>query len=203
MKRIRSLQKWIMEWANTRWGQWALFICAFADASFLPMPTQMFLVALTLLNILNAYKYALFVTLGTLAGAWAGYSIGHFAWLSASGEFTPIAQFMFDNIPGFTEPIYQTVQIQLSKWDLGILFIAPFIPIPYKLVSISFGALDMNIFIFSLGTLVGQGLRFFLLSFLMIRFGPKIIKLLEFNKKPLVIGLTASITLVILLLKIL
>lgn len=203
MKKIKSLQNWVMEWANTRWGAWALFICAFADASFLPMTTLMFFVALTLLNIMNAYKYALYVTLGTLTGAWAGYSIGHFAWLYASGEFTPIARFMFDNIPGFTETVYQTVHVQLSKWGLGILFIAPFVPIPYKLVSISFGALDMNIFIFSLGTLVGQGLRFFLLSFLIIRLGPKIKKLLKFNTKPLIIGLTACITLVILLIKIL
>lgn len=198
---LKSMQNWVMEWANTKWGAWALFVCAFADASFLPMPTPMFFIALTLITITKAYQYALYVTLGTFMGALAGYSIGHYAWLDANGQFTRLALFVFENIPGFTETVYQSVYIHFSKWGLGILFIAPFIPVPYKLFSISSGAFDMNIFIFSLGTLVSQGLRFFLLSFLMVRLGPKIKKLLEFNKKPFAIAITAGIALVILFIK--
>ena len=166
---MKSLYTWGVEWANTKWGAWALFICAFADASFLPMPTPMFFISVTLLNITNAYKYALFCTLGTLAGAIAGYTIGHFVWLNAHGEYTALARFVFENIPGFTEAVYQSIQVQFTNWGLGILFLAPFIPVPYKLFSITSGAFDMNIFIFSVGTLIGQGLRFYLLSFLIIK----------------------------------
>lgn len=199
---LNSLQTWGMKWANNKWGAWALFICAFADASFLPLPTPMFFMTLTLLNITKAYKYALFGTLGTLSGALAGYSIGHFAWLDANGEFTSIARFVFENIPGFTEAVYQSIYIQFSKWGLGILFLAPFIPVPYKLFAISSGAFDMNIFIFSFGTLIGQGLRFYLLSFLIIKLGPGIKKLFEFNKKPIAILATACITIAIIAIKI-
>ncbi len=195
-KWLKSLHNWGMEWANTKWGSWALFVCAFADASFLPLPTPMFFIALTLLNITKAYKYALFGTMGTLTGALAGYSIGHFAWLDAHGEFTGIARFVYENIPGFTEAIYQSIHIQFSKWGLGILFVAPFIPVPYKLFSISSGAFDMNIFLFAIGTLIGQGFRFYLLSFLIIKIGPGVKKLFEFNKKYVAIAVTAGIAMV-------
>jgi membrane protein YqaA with SNARE-associated domain len=105
---FKSMHIW-SQWANTRWGSWAIFLCAFADASFLPLPTLMFFLALTLLNITKAYKYALFGTLGTLFGAMAGYSIGHFAWLNANGEFTGLAVFIFNHIPGFSEAIFNSI----------------------------------------------------------------------------------------------
>lgn len=119
---LKSLKIWGIEWANTKWGVWALFVCAFADASFLPLPTPMFFIALTLLNITKAYNYALFATLGTLTGGLAGYSTGHFAWLDASGEFTGLVRFVFENIAGFTEAVYQSTHIQCTKCGFGILF---------------------------------------------------------------------------------
>ena len=199
---FKSLHKWGMQWASTKWGAWALFICAFADASFLPLPTPMFFMALSLLNVTKAYKYALFGTMGTLTGAIAGYAIGHFVWLDAQGEFTGFARFVFENIPEFTESVYQSIHIQFTKWGLGILFLAPFIPVPYKLFSITSGAFDMNIFIFSLGTLFGQGLRFYLFSFLIIKLGPGIKKMLEFNKKPMAILAVACIAIAIITIKV-
>jgi membrane protein YqaA with SNARE-associated domain len=199
---IKSFHNWSLQWINTKWGTWALFICAFADASILPLPTPMVFIALTLLNTTKAYKYTLFGAFGTLAGAIVGYSIGHFAWLDANGEFTGLARFVFENIPGITEDVYQYIQIQFTKWGLGILFLAPFIPVPYKIFSISSGVFDINIFIFSLGTLISQGLKFYLLSLLIIKLGPGIKKLLEFNKKSVAIVLTACITIAIIAIKV-
>ena len=110
--------------------------------------------------------------------------------------------FVFDNVPGFTEEVYQYFHTQFSKWGLGILFLAPFIPVPYKIFSISSGAFDLNIFIFSLGTLISQGLRFYLLSFLIIKLGPGVKKLFEFNKKPIVIMVSACIAVAIIAIKV-
>lgn len=199
---FKSLHNWSLQRANTKWGAWALFFCAFADASFLPLPTPLFFMALTLLNISKAYRYALLGTLGTFIGALAGYSIGHFAWLNPNGEFTGLARFVFENIPGATEELYQYIQIQFSKWGLGIFFLAPFIPVPYKIFSISAGAFDVNIFIFSLGTLVSQGLKFYLFSFLIIKLGPGVKKLFEFKIKPVALVVTACIAITILAIKI-
>lgn len=73
---LNSLYRCSLKVANTKQGSIALFILAFADASFLPLPTTTLFLVLSLLNTSKAYKYALFNTLGTLAGALAGYAIG-------------------------------------------------------------------------------------------------------------------------------
>jgi membrane protein YqaA with SNARE-associated domain len=188
---FKKLHVWSLQWAKTKWGAWSLFICAFTDASFLPMPTPLFFLTLTLLNIKNAYKYALFATLGTLFGALAGYSIGQFAWLKLNGDFTGLAQFMFDYIPGFSEGVYNNIQIQYAKWDFWILFIASFILVPYKLFSISSGVFDINIFIFCFATLISQGIKFTLLALLIIKIGPDAKKIFELKLNPFLIRVTA------------
>jgi membrane protein YqaA with SNARE-associated domain len=182
-----------MKWADTKWGVWALFLCAFADASFLPLPTPMFFLALVLLNIKKTYKYVLFGTLGTLTGAIAGYSIGYFAWLTGNGEFTGIAQFFLNNIPGFSVEVYDKIQVLYSKWDFWILFIASALPVPYKIFSISSGVFDINIIIFIVATLLSHGIKFFLLGFMAIKLGPEIKKLLHFKLKPAAIITTTFI----------
>ena len=194
---IEALHVWSLQWAKTKWGAWALFFCAFADASFLPLPTPMFFLTLTLLNISNAYKYALYGTLGILFGAIAGYSVGHFAWINANGDFTGLAQFMFTNIPGFSEAVYNNIQFQFEKWDFGILFLASFMPLPYNIFSISAGVFDVDEFMFCLATLIGQGLRFYLMAFLIIKIGPKVKRLFEKKLKPIVIIATICIAIVI------
>jgi membrane protein YqaA with SNARE-associated domain len=203
MKEVsKRLRIWILKWANTKWGKWALFICAFVDASIFGLPTPMLFLALALLNIKKAYKYALLGILGTLAGSIAGYSIGHFAWLDTNGEFTGLAQFMFNNIPGFSEAGYSKIHILYEEWDFWILFTAATLPLPYKLFSISSGVFDINFIIFCLATLFSQGIKFFLLALLTIKFGPEVKKLFEFNWKSVAIISAACITIAIIVIKV-
>ena len=199
---VKRLYAWIMQWANTKWGVWALFLCAFADASIFGLPTPMLFFALALLNIRKAYKYGIFGTLGTLSGALAGYSIGHFVWINANGDFTAIAQFLFNNIPGFSEAVYYKIHLLYEKWDFWILFIAAALPLPYKIFSISSGVFDINLFIFCAATLISQGLKYFLLAFLTIKLGAEVKKLLKFNWKPIAIIATACIAAGIVVIKI-
>ncbi|NJK85734.1 MAG: hypothetical protein HC906_06970 [Bacteroidales bacterium] len=120
-----------------------MFICAFADASFFPVPTPMLFIGLALLNIKNTYKLAVSGTLGTTAGTVIGYIIGYFAWTTSSGDFTGIAHFFFKFIPGFSVDVYEKIRILYLKWDFWILFTAGYTPIPYKLFSISSGVFNI------------------------------------------------------------
>lgn len=192
---VNKLHEWSLQWANTKWGSWALFLCAFADACILPMPTPMFFLILALLSIAKIYKYAIYGTIGSFLGAIVGYSIGHFAWLDLNGEFSRFAQFLVNHIPGFTQAIYNTIQFQYEKWDFWILFVASLMPLPYKLFSISAGVFDLNFLMFCIATLVSQGIKFYLLALLIIKIGPGIKKLFEFKLKlkPIAIIVTASI----------
>jgi membrane protein YqaA with SNARE-associated domain len=201
---IEKLHNWSLQWANTKWGSCALFICAFADASLLPMPTPMLFLALALLSVGKVYKYAIYGTLGFLFGAIAGYSIGHFAWLNDSGGFTQLAQFFATHIPGFSEQMYNTIHIQYERWDFWILFIASFIPVHFNLFSISAGVFDINFFILCITTLIGQGIKFYLFALLIIKIGPEVKKLFEFKfkLKPIAIIVTVGIAAVIIAIKV-
>lgn len=200
---LLKLQSWSMKWANTKWSAWSLFICAFADASFLPLPTPLFFITLILLNNANAYKYVLFGTVGSLLGALVGYSIGHFAWLTTNGEFTELAQLIFNNIPGFSETVYNNIQTQFIKWDFWILFVASLIPVPYKIFSISSGVFDINLFMFCLATLISQGIKFYILALLAIRIGPNVKKIIDFKFKHIAIVATICAAIVFIVVKVL
>lgn len=200
-KWVKSIHVWILQWTNTKWGAWTLFGCAFADASVLGLPTPVFFLTFALINITKAYKYALFATLGMITGAMAGYAIGHFAWITSNGDYTGIANFFFNNIPGFSVDIYDKIHNLFEKWDLGILFLAAALPLPYKIFSISSGVFEVNIFIFCFATLISQGIKFFLLAFLTIKLGPEVKKIFEFKLKPAVYVVVGCIAVVFVIIK--
>jgi membrane protein YqaA with SNARE-associated domain len=189
---IRSLQ-----WAKTKWGSRALFIFTFADASFFPLPTSTFFSVLTLLNTSKVLKYILYAILGTMAGALAGYLVGYFAWLNPNGEITGIVQFLLNNIPGFSQDGYHKIQILYERWDLWILLIASFLPLPYGIFSLSAGLFDINIFIFLLVTLIGQGIRFIFLALVTRIIGTEAKKSIEHKWKPVVIISTVCLLIAI------
>jgi len=200
---LKKVNVWGLKWANTKWGGWAMFIFTFADASYLPLPSQMFFVSLTLLNVKKAYHYALYASFGLLFGAITGYATGHLAWLNSDGSFTGFAQFMFNNMPGFSVDKYNEIRILFAKWDFWILFSATLTPIPFNFLSILSGVFNMNLFMFSFVTLLSQGLKFYLLAFLVVKMGVAVKKIFEINFKPIAIITTVCIAIVIIVVKVL
>lgn len=198
------MNKWLgrfnnrsLQMAKTKWGVTGLFVCAFADASFLPMLAPVFFLALALINTAKTYRYAIIAILGTFAGALAGYAIGHFAWFKTDGELTGLSEFMLAYIPGFTSSSYDKIHIFFDKWNIWILSLASFLPIPYKYFSISSGVFDINLILFSSVTLTVQTIKFLLLGLLIKRLGPEVKKLLEFNLKPAIIIVLTFIAIIV------
>ncbi len=199
---IKRTKRWFVQWATTRWSGWAMFFCAFADASFLPLPTPLFFLTLALLDIGRAYKYVIYATLGTMAGAILGYSIGHFAWLNPDGEFTRLAHFAFDKIPGFSEASYNRIQHYYERWDFWILFVASLMPVPYKIFSISAGVFDINIFMVCIATLISQGAKYYLFALLAIKLGHRVKELFQSRVVTAVLITAGSIIVALILIKI-
>jgi len=105
----------------------------------------------------RAWQLALLTTLASVAGGLAGYAIGYFAidavlpWLQESRYW----------------PAYQTAVAWFDRWGVWAVFVAGFSPIPYKVFTIAAGALSMALLPFTLASIVGRGLRFFLVASLM------------------------------------
>jgi membrane protein YqaA with SNARE-associated domain len=194
---LKRFNIWISDIAATKWGSLVLFLFAFADASFIPLPVTSIFLILVFLNTQKVVKQVFSVVAGTVLGALAGYLIGHFAWVKPSGEFTGWVQFLMNHIPGFSQQVYDKVHILYTRWDFWILSAATTTPLPYGMFSITSGVFGINIFVFLIATIVSQGIKFVLLAFLSIKLGPQFKELTVLNWKP--VAIFSSISLLIVL----
>lgn len=174
MKWLRKTYDWVLSWANSAYGNLALFILAFIESVFFPVPPDVLLIALSLGKPKSAFKYATVCTVGSVSGALVGYTLGHYAWISSDGSFTGFAHFFFNNIPGFTEGLYYQIKGLFDKWDFWVIFTAGFTPIPYKVFTITSGVFQMNLLMFVIASMISRSARFFLVSWLIWRYGPGI-----------------------------
>ena len=174
MKLLRKLYDWVLHWAETPYGPAALFILAFVESSFFPIPPDALLIALVLGSSKKAFRFASICLAGSVSGAILGYAIGHYLWWTPSNEFTDIALFFFNNIPGYTETAFFDIQKLYNEYDFWIIFTAGFTPLPYKVITISSGAFNINVVMFLVASIISRGARFFLVSFLIWKFGPSI-----------------------------
>ncbi|OFX73897.1 MAG: cytochrome B [Bacteroidetes bacterium GWE2_29_8] len=173
MNWIKQLYDWVLKWAESPYGSMALFLIAFIESIFFPIPPDILLIALALGKPLKSFRFALICTIGSFLGAILGYSLGHYAWLN-NGEFTAFANFFFNNIPGFTIGLYEKIKGLYDEFGFWIIFTAGFTPIPYKIFTITSGVFDLNFTMFLIASVISRGARFFLVGFLIWKFGPQI-----------------------------
>jgi len=161
---LKKLKSDTIKYANSGWSPWVLLIVTLADATILPTPTTPFFLTLVFLNTRKAIKYALFATLGTVAGATISYLIGHFACIKTNGEFTGIVRVIFNWFPGFSDSGYEKIHLLFEKWNFRVLFIVSLTSIPYGIFSFAAGAFKINMLIFFISTVISQGIRFLFLA---------------------------------------
>lgn len=172
MNIIKRLYDWMLSWGDSRWGALALFLFAFAESSFFPIPPDVLLIALCLGAVTRSFRFATICTAGSILGATAGYAIGYLAWQTPSGEYTALAQFFFAHV--FSMEAFQQVGALYDKYNFWIVFTAGFTPLPYKLFTISGGLFHINFVMFIIASIISRGLRFFLIAGLIWKFGAPI-----------------------------
>jgi len=170
---LRKIYNWVLHWADTPHGLIALFILSFSEASFFPVPPDVLLIVLILGRREQALKFAVICSIASIAGGFVGYSIGHFIWWDGT-NYNSFANFFFNNIPGFTEALFQKIQNQYNNYGFIIIFTAGFTPIPFKVFTISAGAFDISLPLFLIASTISRSARFFLVSFLIWKYGEKI-----------------------------
>ncbi len=190
MKWMRNMYDWVLHWADTPYGPLALIVLSFTEASFFPIPPDILLIALALGARKKALLFALYCSLASVAGAIFGYSLGHFVWWIEPGQFSNIANFFFDHIPGFTTDLFYQIQQMYDKWNFWIIFTAGFTPIPFKVFTISAGAFDINFIMFLFAGFVSRSARFFLVGWLIWKFGEPIREFIDKYFNWLAIGFT-------------
>ncbi|MBI4230572.1 MAG: DedA family protein, partial [Planctomycetes bacterium] len=158
---LRRMYRWVLSWAESRYGEAALCGVSFVESSCFPIPPDALLIPLVLGKPSRAVRLATLCTIASTLGGLAGYGIGHFLW-HTGGEYSPLARWCFGHLAwlGLTLEGFETMQVRYEAWNFWIVFVAAFTPIPYKLITISAGAFGVALVPFTIASIAGRGTRF-------------------------------------------
>ena len=165
MSPFRSLYDWTHRQAEGPYAALVLFAVAFAESSFFPIPPDVLLLPLALADRERAYRFALICTVGSVLGALLGYAIGSLLYESV-GQWIIHTYHMQD--------AFQRFHDQFNKWGVWIILGKGLTPIPFKLVTIASGVARLPLVPFVLACIATRGVRFFVVAWLLRRFGEPI-----------------------------
>ena len=173
---FNTLYKKCLNLASHRSSKYYLALVSFIESSFFPIPPDVMVVPMVISKKKDFIKIFLITTLFSVMGGMLGYLIGAFffdfgaqimSFYGYEGKLLDIKESLI-NSDGF------------YAW-LGILFLAGFTPLPYKVFTIASGLIGFNFFIFFLISLLSRGLRFFIVSYLSYKFGDLFNKFMNEN----------------------
>ena len=147
---------------------------AFIESFFFPVPPDLMIIPMVVAKREDYFKIFLIATVFSVLGGLFGYFLGVF--------FLDLSMVVIE-FYGYEEKVFEVQDNMSSKegfflW-LGIMFLAGFTPLPFKVFTITSGIINFNIFIFFFICLFTRGLRFFLVAYLTSLFGNKFGKFIE------------------------
>ena len=163
---FNNLYKKCLDLAAHKSSKYYLAIVSFVESSFFPIPPDVMVIPMVISKKNDFIKIFLITTIFSVMGGMLGYLIGAFFFDFGS-------QIM--SFYGYENKL-SSIKENLVNSDgfyawLGILFLAGFTPLPYKVFTIASGLISFNFFIFIFISLVSRGLRFFIVSYLSYKFG--------------------------------
>ncbi len=169
---VRRLYDWTIHWADTPHAVWALFVLAFAEASFFPIPPDVLLIAMALGAPRKATKYAGVCLTGSVLGGCLGYAIGMFAFQAVGRPVLELYGYM-DH--------FEHLREQFGQHGFLFILVAALTPIPYKVFTIAAGVCHTHVplSVLLLASVAGRGLRFFTLGILFRLFGAHIKRFID------------------------
>ena len=165
MNFLKKLYNWTLSKAGHKNAKWYLCLVSFAESSFFPIPPDLLLIPMALASKTKAMFYAFICTFSSVLGGILGYAIGYYFYNIAGIHIVEF--YHLKNSFGVFENYYK---------EFGILIVlgAGITPFPYKFITIASGVFGLNVFLFIIISIVGRGLRFYLIAILLYFFGEKI-----------------------------
>ena len=163
---FKSLYKKCLDLAAHKSSKYYLAIVSFIESSFFPIPPDVMVIPMVISKKNDFIKIFLITTIFSVLGGMFGYLIGAFFF-----EFGAHIMSFY----GYEDKLSKIKENLVNSdgfyaW-LGVLFLAGFTPLPYKVFTIASGLIGFNFLIFVLISLISRGLRFFIVSYLSYKFG--------------------------------
>ncbi len=163
---MSGLIEWVAGWAQSPSAHIALFVIAFAESSFFPIPPDILLIAMALIRPEEAFILALICSAGSVLGGIFGYFLG---WVGGKPLLYRI----------FSEEKILMVKNAYEKYEVWAIAVAGFTPIPYKVFTLSAGAFEIPFKPFAAASAVSRSARFFLVAMAIYFWGEPVKLLLE------------------------
>lgn len=183
---LRKLYDWIIAYSAKPSAPWALALVSFAESSVFPVPPDVLQVPMTLARPDQAWRYALIATIASVLGGLVGYAIGALLYES-------VGKFLID-LYGYGNKVDQ-FRAAYAHYGHWVILLKGLTPIPYKLVTITSGFAEYNLFWFVVLSIITRGARFFLLAALLHYFGPVARDFIERRLGLVTLGLLAVVVL--------
>ena len=161
---LRRIYDWCIASAGKPHASWIMGLVSFAESSFFPVPPDAMLIPLALARPDRAWSYATLCTWTSVLGGLLGYFIGAVLYDSV-GQWLIGLYGYGDKVEAFREAY--------ATWGTWIILLKGVTPIPYKIVTITSGFAGYNLLMFVLLSFVARGMRFYLVAFLLSRYGPR------------------------------
>ena len=191
-----SLKKYLLEkssrFTKSRLAYPFIFILCFLESIIFPFPQEVFMIPMMASDRDRIFKIAWFALLGSLFGAIAAYFIGMYL-------FESIGMYIL-NIYDLNES-FSNFSDQVSEFGFIYVFIGGFTPVPFKIVTLSSGFIGSNFLIFITAGTISRSIRFFLIGYIIWKFGEDIMKSFENRLNTYLILFLIFLTFIIIFLK--
>lgn len=167
---LKRLYEWVLSWAEKPHAGKALFLLAFAESSFFPIPPDVLLIALAMSMPAKAFRWAIIALAGSVTGGIAGYGLGYFL-------MDTVGKHILDFYHLHNQ--YNSVQSLYQQYDAWAVAAGGFTPLPYKLFTITAGAFNLNLLTFTVASILSRAGRFFLVAGAIYLFGPAVKNFLD------------------------
>jgi membrane protein YqaA with SNARE-associated domain len=147
-----------------------IFVLCFLESIVFPFPQEVFMIPMMASDRDRIFKIAWFALLGSLLGAIAAYFIGMYL-------FESIGMYIL-NLYGLYET-FTNFSNQVSEYGFLYVFVGGFTPVPFKIVTLSSGFIGINFLIFIAASIISRSIRFFLIGYIIWKFGEDIMKSFE------------------------
>ena len=160
----------IRAFSNTRFAMPFVFFIGYIEAIIFPIPQEVFMVPMMLSEKAKVFRIVFFSILGSIIGGLTAYYLGL---LFFDSLVMPIINFY-----NYSES-FLYFKNQINEYGFIYVFIGGFTPLPFKIITLSSGALNIPILNFLLAAILSRSIRFYLIGFLTYKYGNNVINIID------------------------
>ena len=169
---VKATYDYMLNLASRRNAMYFLFAVAFIERSFFPIPPDVMLIPMVLAAPAKAWRIAGIATIASVLGGAFGYAIGVFFFDLIARPILTFYGYMHQ---------FDVFKDYYHEWGAWIVFGAGITPFPYKVITIASGVVHLDFAVFMLASVVARGMRFYLVAWLLKKYGEPMKDYIEKN----------------------